>query len=242
MLHRLEPVFRTDLAPFMEVVEAVAPTGTPHPPLAWLARSPSDSAPLGAYLQPHCLRQLRAMVPPSGRRIVVLSDTLPSTFDALQELQLRCACEPSVPLSQVFPAHVAELHGVFIDRVIPCQLFHDWEVAPLRVMYGADLSRGATAALPSAHWHATLVRGRMRGTAWIAVVAHMHPRCFWSEVVERDLLLVGAYAELGFTFAQSWQLAELMEGGVVHAMHGRPGRTSVRGEGVVGVGREVRDE
>lgn len=231
MLQRLEPVFRADLAHFMEVMEGVAPTGAVHPPLVWLARSPSDGTPLGAYLHHRYQRPLRALVAPSGRRLVVLSDTLPSTFDALSELRARSHCEPEVPLRLVFPAHAAELQGVFVDRVVPCQLFDATDVQRMRAQYGADLSRGATGALPNNEWHVSLVRGRAFATRWVAVIAHMDPRCFWSEVVERDMLLVGGYAELGFTFAETWHLADLIATGVVSAMYGRPGRTSVQGAG-----------
>lgn len=40
------------------------------------------------------------------------------------------------------------------------------------------------------------------------------------------MLLVGGYAELGFTFAETWHLADLLETGVVSAMYGRPGRAA----------------
>jgi len=226
MLHRLEPVLRADLQNFLEIADAIAPSPELHPTLTWFARSPSDATPLGAYL--HNLRQLRTLLAPANWRLVVMSDTMPSTFDALSELRLRTLCRSIVPMSDVFPAYAAELRGIVVDRVVPRQLFRPDEVSQLRVRYGADLSRNAVAALPNNEWHVCLVRGRVHSTPWIFAVAHMDPRCFWSEVVERDLLTVGAYAELGFSFAESWHLSDLIGAGVVSVMGGRPPRTSLQ--------------
>ncbi len=226
MLHRLEPVLRADLQNFLEITDAIAPFPELHPTLTWFARSPSDATPLGAYLQNR--RQLRALLAPANWRLVVMSDTMPSTFDALSELRLRTLCQSTVPMSDVFPAHAAELRGFVVDRVVPCQLFEADEVSQLRARYGADLSLGSLAALPNNEWHVCLVRGRVNSTPWIFAVAHMDPRCFWSEVVERDMLTVGAYAELGFSFAESWLLSDLIGAGVVSAMGGRPPRTSLQ--------------